>query len=377
MNKNFLIVVIVILLIGVGFFVLTKQNSQSPAFLTNSESQPSPSTNTEQKITLIGTVKRLSNNSDPAQYSYELALNFPFYDKLQSTGNSNVSKVPILSRDKVLQDSIKEYVGKEVAVDGLMAWGLAESRYLEVSRISDMSSWTVYTNKTFGYSLKFPETYQIPAQTEKEISQKEIDSNIVVKRTSDLSGSGVIMVDVSPNNNDMSLENSRETNLKLFGITGPLNSYNFNGYDSLFNKNQLGMNVYIKHGLYLYHVNAPTASQDKEVENIVATFKFINDSTSLNYISAMSILQNVPEIQLLQKDIKRLGRTTFFKAGEENGDVVKIWLYEDADNHITRIDIFNVNIKTKVITVDDVAMISGQETITLNEWKKTVKERFE
>ena len=153
----------------------------------------------------------------------------------------------------------------------------------------DTSSWTVYINKTFGYSLKLPATYQIPAQTEKEISQKGIDSNIVVKRTSDLSGSGVIIIDVSPNNDDMSIENSRETNLKLFGITGPLNSYNFNGYDSFFNKNQPGMNVYVKHGLYLYHVNAPTAAQDKEVGDIVATFKFL-PGTSYGSLNVANVL---------------------------------------------------------------------------------------
>lgn len=112
---------------------------------------------------------------------------------------------------------------------------------------------------------------------------------------------------------------------------------------------------------------------------IVSTFTFTPGSDSQNYISAMSILQGIPEIQDLQKDIIKLGRTTFFKAGDEHGDIVKIWLYEDGfpDNHITRIDTFNVNIKTSVITVDDVAMMSGKEFITLEEWKKDVKGRFQ
>lgn len=130
------------------------------------------------------------------------------------------------------------------------------------------------------------------------------------------------------------------------------------------------------------------ASASTISSQILSTFKFLDssnttigntDNKSLNYISAMSILQNVPEIQELQKDIIKLGRTTFFEAGEENGDVVKIWLYEDGnpDKHITRIDTFNVNVKTKVVTVDDVAMMSGKEFITLEEWKKTVTGRFQ
>ena len=102
MNKNLRIGVIAILLVGIGFFVLTKQNFQPSAPVTNSEPQPSPSVITEQKIRLIGTIKWL-NPSDPAQYSYELTLEYPFYDELQSTGQPYMSKMPILSRDKVLQ----------------------------------------------------------------------------------------------------------------------------------------------------------------------------------------------------------------------------------------------------------------------------------
>ncbi len=247
------------------------------------------------------------------------------------------------------------------------------------SVITDTSNRTVYTNKTFGYSLKFPATYWVPVQTEGEKSQLGVDNNIGVERTSDPRGSSVIVIDVDQNKDDMTLGDYMNKNLKMYEITGPLITYNFNGYDSLFNKNQPGTNVFVKQGQYIYHIIASTASTDKEVGDIVATFKFTNDSTSLNYVSAMSILQNVPEIQLLQKDIIRLGRTTFFEAGDENGDIVKIWLYEDGnpDKHITRIDTFNVNIKTKVITVDDVAMMSGKEFITLEEWKKTIKGRFQ
>src|SRR3989344_9202013 len=195
MNKKLLIGVIAILLVGIGFFVLAKQSSQPSVPITKSEPQASPSVITEQKIRLIGTIKWL-NPSDPAQYSYELTLNFPFYDKLQSTGNPYVSKMPILSRDKVLQDSINGYVGKEVVAEGLMAWGLAESRYLEVNAISDMSSWETYTNKTFGYSLKFPATYQVPSQTEKQKSQLGIDNNIAIEKKSDPNGNSVIIIDV-------------------------------------------------------------------------------------------------------------------------------------------------------------------------------------
>ena len=111
-----------------------------------------------------------------------------------------------------------------------------------------MPSWTTYTNKTYGYGLKFPATYEVPSQTEKEISKLGIDKNIVVKKKSDPSGSSVIMIDVNLNDEGLSLKDYMNKNLKLFGITDPLASYNFNGYDSLFNKNQYGINVFVKNG---------------------------------------------------------------------------------------------------------------------------------
>ena len=137
----------------------------------------------------------------------------------------------------------------------------------------DTSSWTVYTNKTFGYSLKFPATYEVPPQAEKEISQKGVDNNISVERKAN-PGSSVVIIDVNLNKDNMSIEDYMNKNLKLFGITGPLISYNFNGYDSLFNKNQPGTNVFIKQGRYIYHITASTASSDKEIGDILATFKF-------------------------------------------------------------------------------------------------------
>lgn len=190
MNKNLLIGVVLILLVGVGFFVLTKQSSQTSAPVTNSESQPSPSVITEQKS------------------------------------------------------------------------------------ITDTSNWTVYTNKTFGYSLKFPVTYQVPSQSEKQKSQLGVDNNITVEKKSDPSGSSVIVIDVNLNKDNLSLGDYMNKNLKMFGIDGPLVNYKFNGYDSLFNKNQPGTNVFIKQGQYIYHITATTASSDKEVGDIVATFKF-------------------------------------------------------------------------------------------------------
>jgi hypothetical protein len=42
------------------------------------------------------------------------------------------------------------------------------------------AGWTTYINPTYSYSIKFPDTYEVPPQTEKQKSQLGIDNNICV-----------------------------------------------------------------------------------------------------------------------------------------------------------------------------------------------------
>lgn len=149
---------------------------------------------------------------------------------------------------------------------------LSTFKFITPTASTDTSNWTLYTNKTFGYILKFPTNYEVAPQTEKEISQKGIDSNICIKRK--LNNTRSVLIDFWENIGNLSLKDYVNNNLNLFGITGPLVNYNFNGYDSLLNKNQSETDVFVKQGQYVYHISASTASSDKEVGDIVATFKF-------------------------------------------------------------------------------------------------------
>lgn len=144
---------------------------------------------------------------------------------------------------------------------------------IEKKSTTDTSSWTTYTNKTFGYSIKFPETYEVPPQSEKQKNQLGVGNNIIVLKKG--SNNVIIEINVYSDKDNMLLEDYMNNNLKTFEITGPLVKYNLNGYDSLFNKNQPGINVFVKQGQYVYHITASTASSDKEVGDIVASFSFI------------------------------------------------------------------------------------------------------
>lgn len=107
---------------------------------------------------------------------------------------------------------------------------------------------------------------------------------------------------------------------------------------------------------------------------------FIPNQTSSNASSnktqeAISLLESVPEIQTIKKAVLANGRKPFYTPENENGDIVRISLRESFpdDPHTSRIETFNVNIKSKNITVEDI--VSGKD-ISLADWEKTVKERF-
>lgn len=97
-----------------------------------------------------------------------------------------------------------------------------------------------------------------------------------------------------------------------------------------------------------------------------------SDKTS----QAINLLKEVAEIKIIEDAVVKSGRKLFYTNEGENGDIITVSLRESFpdDPHTTRIDTFNLNINTKVITVSDYAT---DKDISLEEWKKTVKERFE
>ena len=102
---------------------------------------------------------------------------------------------------------------------------------------------------------------------------------------------------------------------------------------------------------------------------------YSNSTKSNNTKEAIKILENIPEIKTIQDSVIKAGRKPFFASESEEGNIVTISLRESfpEDAHTSRVDTFNVNIKTNEITVADVV---NNSTISLEEWKKTVKDRF-
>ncbi|PJA87208.1 MAG: hypothetical protein CO141_00610 [Candidatus Moranbacteria bacterium CG_4_9_14_3_um_filter_42_9] len=94
-----------------------------------------------------------------------------------------------------------------------------------------------------------------------------------------------------------------------------------------------------------------------------------------NTETALKILEDVPEVKTIQNSVIKAGRKPFFTSESEKNNIVTISLRESfpGDPRTSRIDTFNINIVSKTITVEDIV---SNKTNSLEEWKKTVNERF-
>ena len=128
-------------------------------------------------------------------------------------------------------------------------------------------------------------------------------------------------------------------------------------------------------GYFLLNNKASTSLKKQEAPetqgNQISEPSSSEDKTS----EAINILETIPEIKTIQQSVVKAGRKPFFTPEGENGDIVTVSLRESFsdDPHTSRIDTFNVNIISKEITVSDVVT---SKDMSLEEWKKTVKERF-
>lgn len=94
-----------------------------------------------------------------------------------------------------------------------------------------------------------------------------------------------------------------------------------------------------------------------------------------NVTAASDLLKQIPEIKTIENAVLKAGRKPFYTPEGQNGNIITISLRESFpdDPHTSRIDTFKIDVLLKVITVEDVV---NNKDITLEEWKKTIKERF-
>lgn len=97
--------------------------------------------NTQEKLVLRGTIVHGKRPAPDIGYDYQLKLVEPFIDKFSSVGaTQEVSEVYIAPTTNSLWTELENNIDKEVTVEGYMAWGYAESRYLEIISIKGLTN---------------------------------------------------------------------------------------------------------------------------------------------------------------------------------------------------------------------------------------------
>ena len=138
----------------------------------------------------------------------------------------------------------------------------------------ETAGWEIYTNTTFGYSIKFPNNYKVPPQTEGQISQLGLDTNICIVRKKDQVCT--IVINAFENKEKQSLKDWLKNNQGVTVISGNATEATFNNYRAL-----VGVAKY-KPSLYDYLVahnqtvvEITTYGTDEE-KRVLSTFKFLD-----------------------------------------------------------------------------------------------------
>ena len=133
--------------------------------------------------------------------------------------------------------------------------------------------------------------------------------------------------------------------------------------------------LYFDRGILKYRIEKDKQSSGKTIWSDWQTISITNNDAANADTKAIQILQTIPEVQNIEKSVKKAGRKPFYTPEGKDGDIVTVSLRESFpdDPHTTRIDTFNVNITNGIITVEDVV---GGGQISLEEWKKKVNQSW-
>jgi len=100
--------------------------------------------NTQEKLTLRGSVDHSKRPSPDIGYDYQLKLSEPFVDKFSSADSpQKVSLIDVTPNTNNLWTKLENNINKNITVEGYMVWGYAESRYLQIITIKE----AVFPNK--------------------------------------------------------------------------------------------------------------------------------------------------------------------------------------------------------------------------------------
>lgn len=291
-----------------------------------------------------------------------------------------------------------------VAIGAAYLLGTKKNTPLVSSQIKDqMPDFEVYTNKTVNWKTyadrKFGISFQYPPNSNVDIATVAQTKNFSATITLDCTGKTSINLFTINTGNYSSIEEFKKGNTS-FSPNTPFKETVFNGEKTVQHyypgSSQTGAQVttFLMHNgigyqiIYRLCALPGTALTDSDFSiiypDILSTITFLDKENvknghTENYEKAVKIVQAIPEMTIIENAVINKGKKMrFSSAGGEFRDIVTVLLFEEGfpDLHTSRIDTFMVNIKTNDIQVYSASTIPNKN-ISLEEWKKTVKERFQ
>lgn len=133
--------------------------------------------------------------------------------------------------------------------------------------------------------------------------------------------------------------------------------------------------LFFDRGILKYRIEKDRQSSGQAIWGDWRTTTITNNNVTNADTKAIQMVQAITEVQNIEKSVEKAGRKPFYTPEGRDGDIVTVSLRESFpdDPHTSRIDTFNVNITTGIITVEDV--VSGGQ-ISLEEWKKKVNQSW-
>lgn len=87
---------------------------------------------------LKGSFKYAQRLAPDIGYDYTFDLDEPFADKFTSSGKpAFVTQTPAIPKDNLTWMILEDNIGEKLSVEGEMAWGYAESKYFDISKVNE------------------------------------------------------------------------------------------------------------------------------------------------------------------------------------------------------------------------------------------------
>lgn len=74
------------------------------------------------------------------EYDFQLKLDTPYFDELNAQGPSNITSIVVVPVNETIRQTLASNIGNSVSIEGVIEWGLAETRHLKATKIVEMDN---------------------------------------------------------------------------------------------------------------------------------------------------------------------------------------------------------------------------------------------